>query len=103
MKHQQIIDSELVEMYYAKVPLEEIMFHFGAAHSTIYEHLRKSGVKLNRQRALGWTDIEDYQLIEAYMSRCTGQTLCDRVPTRTLDGIKGRLSKHRRVKGGVVR
>jgi len=103
MIHPNIIDSELVKLYNTDTPIKDIEAHFGVSRTTVFEHLRKAGGVSNRRGALVWTDMEEYQLIAAYIYNCTGQDLSDSVPTRSLNACKGHLVKLRRVKGGVVR
>ena len=97
------INEEIVRMYQNDAPIDDITSHFHLSHWTIYSRLRASGITPNRKSANAWTDIEDYQLITAYIGNITGQAYCEEVPTRSYEGIQSRLKKLRRVKGGVVR
>lgn len=103
MSHSNISDVELVKMYDDKVLLGDLTTYFDVSHWTIYKHLRDNNVVPNRKQHQRWSDMEDYQLIAAYIYNTTGQAYCEHVPTRSYDGIQSRLKKFRRVKGGVVR
>lgn len=97
------IDKEIVKMYNNNAPIDDITSRFRLSHWTIYSRLRNNGVVPNRNASNTWTDMEDYQLIAAYIYNTTGQAYCEWVPTRTYEAIQSRLKKLRRVKGGVVR
>lgn len=97
------IDKEIVRMYNDNAPIDDITSRFHMSHWTIYSRLRASGIVPNRKSANSWTDMEDYQLIAAYVYNVTGQAYCEHVPTRSYEGIQSRLKKLRRVKGGLVR
>ena len=89
--HVPIDDKKLVDMYNSGASLSTMCSELGIASSTIYNHLRKIGVKTTRKKLKKWTPSEDAVLLAKRRTGATGRDYEGCIPGRSYHAILSRL------------